>query len=168
MPLISAWHRLSDGLEGTGHWVGLLPLRWLLAWEYFEAGWTKLFGENWFAGIRQQFPWPFDLLPPALNWQLATWAELLGGVLLFLGLATRPVVVVLIGLTLVATWAVHLPEAWPGLLALHEGYAIRDTGQGNFKLPLLFLAMFLPLLCFGPGRLSLDAWLAARIARAGR
>lgn len=168
MRLISAWQRLIEGLEGIGLWVGLLPLRLLLAWEYFEAGWIKLHGENWFAGIRQQFPWPFDLLPPALNWQLATWAELLGGALLLLGLATRPVVVVLIGLTLVATWAVHLPDAWPGLLALHEGYAIRDTGHGNFKLPLLFLAMFLPLLCFGPGRLSLDGWLAARIARAER
>ena len=68
----------------------------------------------------------------------------------------------------VVTSAVHLPETWPGLLALHDGHAIPDTGQGNFKLPLMFLAMFLPLLCSGPGHLSLDAWLAARIARAGR
>ena len=120
MPLIVAWQGLIDRLERAGRWAGLLPLRWLLAWEHFEAGWTKFTGENWFAGIRQQFPWPFDLLPPALNWQLATWAELLGGVLLFLGLVTRPVVVVLMGLTLVATWAVHLPDAWPGLLALQH------------------------------------------------
>ncbi len=40
------------------------------------------------------------------------------------------------------------------------GYAITDQGFGNFKLPVLFMAMLLPLIFTGAGRLSVDAWLA--------
>ena len=37
-------------LDQLGLWVGLLSLRWLLAWEFGEAGVAKLHGSNWFAG----------------------------------------------------------------------------------------------------------------------
>ena len=40
---------------------------------------------------------------------------------------------------------------------LVEGYAITDKGHGNYKLPLLFLVMLVPLILRGAGRLSLDA-----------
>ena len=46
-------------------------------------------GENWFAEINDQFPFPFNLLPDSMNWNLAMWAELVFPVLLLLGLATR-------------------------------------------------------------------------------
>ena len=51
---------------------------------------------------------------------------------------------------------------WSDLL---EGYAISNGGHGNFKLPLLFVVMLLPLIFGGAGKLSLDH-LAARIAGA--
>ncbi len=40
-----------------------------------------------------------------------------------------------------------------------DGHAISDQGYGNFKLPVLFMAMLLPLVFTGAGRLSVDALL---------
>jgi len=55
---------------------------------------------------------------------------------------------------------VHWPDQWNGLGELWQGYAITDQGYGNFKLPLPFLAMLLPLILNGGGALSLDRLLA--------
>ncbi len=46
-----------------------------------------------------------------------------------------------------------------------QGYVFTDAGHGNFKLPVLFIGMFLPLLLLGPGKLSIDAWLRHWVAR---
>ena len=59
-------------------------------------------------------------------------------------------------LTIVAIDAVHWPAAWSSLAELWQGYAITDKGFGNYKLPLLFLLMLVPLVLNGAGRLSLD------------
>lgn len=156
--------RLHNGLDIIGLWFGLLTLRIVLGWEYFEAGREKLMGENWFADIQERFPFPFDLVPVALSWQMATWFELIGGIALVLGLATRFFSVSLIILTIVAILSVHWPESWQTLGELMQGYVISDDGHGNFKLPAIFLAMLLPLLLLGPGRLSVDHWLRRRFA----
>ncbi|HRB28737.1 MAG TPA: hypothetical protein PK517_01005, partial [Nitrosomonas sp.] len=37
-----------------------------------------------------------------------------------------------------------------------KGFVITDKGFGNFKLPVMYLAMFMPLLFGGAGRLSMD------------
>ena len=154
------WPALGERLEGAGRWLAPLGLRWLLAWEFWEAGLQKLHGSNWFAGIRADFPFPFNHAPADLSWTLATWAELVGAVALALGLGTRFFALVLLVLTAVATAAVHWPGEWASLGELWRGYAITDRGHGNFKLPLLFAAMLLPLVFHGAGRLSLDAWIA--------
>lgn len=147
-------------LDGLHAWLSPLGLRLLLAWEYFEAGREKFTGQSWFADIQPAFPFPFDRVPPALSWSMATWAELLGGIALLLGLATRATATVLFVLTVVAIAAVHWPAQWNTLGELAQGYAISDDGHGNYKLPLLFLVMLLPLILGGGGRLSLDALLA--------
>ena len=163
MPLPSparAWRALTPRLDATGDALGPLFLRLLLAWEFWEAGITKLQGQNWFARVQGDFPLPFNLLPADLSWGFATWTELLGAIALALGLGTRLVASALFVLTVVAIAAVHWPDDWASLAQLWQGYAIRDTGFGNFKLPLLFLAMLLPLALRGGGTLSLDAALA--------
>jgi putative oxidoreductase len=40
---------------------------------------------------------------------------------------------------------------------LLAGYAITDKGHGNYKLPLIYLVLMLPLIFHGAGKLSLDA-----------
>ena len=160
LSLIPACRALRDRLEGVGTWLSPLGLRLLLAWEFYESGREKLHGDNWFAQVVENFPFPFDRLPPGLSWGMATWFELLGGIALLLGLATRFVATSLFVLTVVAIAAVHWPQDWMGLAQLARGYAISDDGAGNYKLPLIFLVMLLPLIFGGAGRLSLDALLA--------
>ncbi|MDI6747758.1 MAG: DoxX family protein [Rhodocyclaceae bacterium] len=150
------------GLDWVGLLLGLLALRLLLGWEYYESGLEKFHGENWFADIQDRFPFPFNIVPPEISWQMATWFELVGGVALVLGLGTRFFAVSLFILTIVATASVHWPAEWSTLAELMQGYAISDQGHGNFKLPVIFMAMFVPLILSGPGKLSLDHLIARR------
>lgn len=138
-----------------------LFLRLLLAWEFGEAGYEKLIGSNWFADIN--FPFPFSLLSSWLSWQLALWLELIGAAALVLGVATRFFAASLMVLTIVAIATVHWPSEWTTLEQLLTGYRIIDEtgdGLGNYKLPVIFIVMLMPLLFGGAGRLSLDYWLS--------
>lgn len=157
---IGAWEWVTARLRGAGETIPRLVMRIVMGWEFFESGLEKYHGANWFADIQDRFPFPFNVVPADLSWSIATWFELVGGVLLWLGLGTRLVAFSLLFLTFVATAAVHWPDMvsmWSDLL---KGYAVSDMGYGNFKLPLLFVVMLLPLIFNGAGRFSLDELLA--------
>ena len=160
--LADRWTALTDRLDGVGDWLAPLGLRVILAWEFWEAGIEKYRGESWFASIQSDFPVPLNLVPPDLSWSIATWFELVGAVALLLGLGTRFFAFGLLVLTMVATASVHWPMDWQTLQDLAMGYAISDKGYGNFKLPLIFAVMLLPLVFKGAGKFSLDAALAAK------
>ncbi|MCA1979415.1 MAG: DoxX family protein [Thiobacillus sp.] len=145
--------RLARGLargDRLGHGIGMLGLRLLLAWEFGVSGLEKLRGHNWFADIAGDFPFPFSALPVEMSWFLATWTELVGAAALVVGLGTRFWAAGLIVLDIVAWVSVH---------GAH-GYNVCDNG---YKLPLMYLVMLLPLVLSGPGRLSLDHWVGARL-----
>lgn len=161
MSVLNFYDDLTSRLRLSGDYVWPLALRLILAWEFWEAGLTKLRGENWFAQIpwaewQKGFPLPFDLIPTNLNWFLATWAELIFAVMLAFGLMTRFAAVSLLVVTMVATAAVHWPAEWNSLADLWSGYLITADGAGNFKLPLLFVIMLMPLVFHGAGRISID------------
>ena len=150
---------LTFGLRSIdliGLWLAMLSLRILLGWDFFESGLEKFHGENWFMDIQDKFPFPLSLVAPEISWQMATWFELLGGIALVIGLGTRFFSVSLFVLTLVAIASVHWPETWMNFSELLQGYVFTDKGFGNFKLPVLFLGMLLPLTLLGPGRFSID------------
>jgi putative oxidoreductase len=147
--LVSATQWSFERLNRGGEYLSMLGLRLLLAYEYWESGVAKFSGSNWFAEIQGQFPFPFSVVPPEISWFLATWSELLGAVALVIGLGTRFFSASLIILTIVAWASVHA-----GL-----GYNVCSNG---FKLPLIYLVMFIPLLLSGPGKLSLDHLIAKR------
>ncbi|HEY5850469.1 MAG TPA: DoxX family protein [Lysobacter sp.] len=149
---------LMSRVDGVGQWLSPLGLRALLAWEFFEAGREKLNGDNWFADLGDKFPLPFSLLGANVNWTLATWFELIGSVALLLGIGTRYAAATLWVLTVVAIHAVHWPSDWSSLSELWQGYAISNDGYGNYKLPLIYLVMLLPLMLNGAGRFSIDHW----------
>ena len=149
-------------VDGVGQWLAPLGLRALLGWEFFEAGREKLQGENWFAEAADKFPLPFSLLPAQVNWTLATWLELLCAIALVVGIGSRYAAATLFVLTVVAIHAVHWPAEWSSLSELWQGYAITNDGYGNYKLPLIYLAMLLPLMLGGAGRFSLDHLIASR------
>ncbi|MFU8787754.1 MAG: DoxX family protein [Methylobacter sp.] len=152
--------KISRWFETNAAGFAPLLLRLLIAYEFLEAGLEKVSGENWFADLA--FPFPFNLLPPDLNWGLSTALEIIAPIALILGLATRFFSFALIILTIVAIAVVHWPAEWHSLAQLWQGYAISDQGYGNYKLPLMYLFMLTSLLFSGSGRLSLDAWLASR------
>lgn len=68
----SSGARGLEALDRAGIWAGLLGIRLLLAWEFGSAGLEKLRGENWFAEIQGDFPFPFSVVPVEVSWFLAT------------------------------------------------------------------------------------------------
>ena len=158
MPMAARYYLcLLHMLDRLAPVIPPLFLRLVLAWEFGEAGYQKFIGDNWFADLT--FPFPFNLLPPDITWAMATYFELIGAAALVLGLATRFFSLSLMILTIVAIASVHWPEHWNTFGELLQGYRIIDEdgdGFGNYKLPIIFLVMFLPLLFGGAGKLSLD------------
>ena len=144
--------QLISHLDAVGTFAPQLALRILLAYEFGMAGLEKWRGSNWFAEIQSDFPFPFHLLPAEFSWQLSTWFELAGAAAVVLGLATRFVSAGLIVLTIVAWAAVHAGN----------GYNVCDNG---YKLPLMYLVLFLPLLFNGAGKVSLDYLFGRRLQR---
>jgi putative oxidoreductase len=157
---IAIWESLTARLRGVGQLLPPLILRLIMGWEFWESGREKYLGDNWFTDIKEKFPFPFNVIPADISWAMATYFELGGAILLIIGLFTRFAAYSLLILTFVATAAAH----WPDMLAmwsdLAKGYAITDMGYGNFKLPLLFVVMLLPIIFQGPGKISLDFLLA--------
>lgn len=160
---VDAYDALVARLKGMGEILPPLVLRGVMGWEFWESGLEKYRGENWFTSIQSDFPFPMNLVPANLSWTLATWFELVGAVALWLGLGTRFFAFSLLVLTFVATAAVHWPDMWTMWSELLAGYSVSDHGHGNFKLPLLFSVMLLPLIFSGPGKASVDALLRALV-----
>jgi putative oxidoreductase len=144
--------KLTQGLNWLGQFLPQLGLRLFLASEFWVSGMTKFWGQNWFVEINDKFPFPFNLMSVGVNWTLAMWTELLGSLALVLGLGTRFAVVALMTLDVVAWISVNAAN----------GYNICNNG---FKLNLIYLLMFLPLLMGGPGKASLDHWIVPRMLR---
>lgn len=148
--MLKAINKTIDcSLSFIGEWIGLLAIRLLLAWEFGWAGIGKLNGTNWFDNVVDQFPFPFNVVPPELSWFVATWTEIIGAIALVLGFFTRFWAAGLIILDAVAWFSVHADN----------GYNVCSNG---YKLPLLFMVMLLPLLFLGPGKLSLDYLFSGR------
>lgn len=162
---INLYNIVISKLNAYSDSIPPLFLRLLLAWEFGEAGFQKLHGTNWFTDLI--FPFPFNLLSPDYSWGISTFFEIAGAFALAFGLATRFFSISLIVLTIVAISAVHWPEQWNTLGELVIGYRIVDEngdGFGNYKLPLIYILMFLPLLFGGAGKVSLDYLIKNRLS----
>ena len=71
--------------------------------------------------------------------------EIVGGLLVMIGLFTRVAAFVCSGTMAVAYWVFHAPQANPALPILNNG-----------ELSVLFTFVFLYIACQGPGRISVD------------
>lgn len=155
----------TQHLNAIGEYLPPLLLRLILAIEFGSAGLEKFNGSNWFAELN--FPFPFNLLPSEFSWTLATYFEIVGAIALILGLATRFFSISLLILTIVAIASVHWASAIHSIGDLLAGYRIIDEegdGMGNYKLPLIYIVMFLPLIFGGAGRLSVDKLIINKLA----
>jgi putative oxidoreductase len=96
-------------------------------------------------------PYPFGPVQLASLTGLAGVLELAGGMLVLVGLFTRPTAFVLSGMMAVAYFMAHAPRSF---------YPIVNQGEPA----ILFCFVFLFLAAAGPGALSLDRLRAARPA----
>ena len=132
--------RLVQWLDRVPYTLLAIPLRIAVATIFWNSAMTKL--ANWGTALelfREEYKLP--LLPPEPAAYLAVSIELSAPVLLMLGLATRPVALVLLGMTAVIEIFVY-PQAWP----THIQWA----------------AMLLVLLFRGAGSWSIDRLLRKR------
>jgi putative oxidoreductase len=133
--------RIRRGLDAVGYSWLALPLRFAVATVFWNSALSKL--ANWETTLSlfaDEYQLP--LIPPEMAAYLATSIEISTPPLLVLGLATRPVALLLLGMTTVIEIFVY-PLAWP----THIQWA----------------AMLLVLLCRGPGAFSLDHWIQRRL-----
>jgi len=160
--LVKLKNQIVGVLDPAGDWVALLPIRLLIGYEFTKAGLSKYNGNNWFANYQDNFLFPFNVIPVEVSWFMATWAEIFGGLAIVIGLFTRFWAFSLIVVSIVAISGVHWPDDWNSLAELWKGYAIKNKGFGNYRVPLLFIAMLFPLVFMGAGKLSIDSILAKR------
>lgn len=109
----------------------------------FHLGWPHL-SDSALSLFQEEYALP--LIPPAWAATLAAIAEHVLPVLILIGLATRLSALGLLGMTLVIQVFVY-----PGAYPTHGVWA----------------TVLLYLIAKGPGRLSIDAWIAGRYGRSG-
>ncbi len=122
--------------------LGDLPLlfsRIILAIGFYKPAMMKIGNVSgiaeWFGGMAYPLP--------MLSAVLATTTEVLGVILLVLGLGTRLITVPLMFVMLIAIFTVHLSN----------GFAAGDNG---FEIPLYYFMMLFTLMVNGGGKISLD------------
>jgi len=127
----------------------LLAVRLYWGWQFAQTGWGKLQNQSRVVDFFTSLNIPF----PALNAHFVSGLEFFGGILLILGLFSRPISLLLTGSMFVAYWTSD-----------HEALASIFSNPGKFygADPYTFLFAALLILVFGPGLFSLDALIARR------
>lgn len=128
----------------------LLAVRLYWGFQFAQTGWGKLHHlqkiTEFFASLNIPFP--------AFNAPFVSSLELVGGILLMLGLASRPISFLLAMNMLVAYWTADR-EAFTSVFS--------DPGKFYAADPYTFLFASLMILIFGAGFFALDTLLARRL-----
>ena len=125
--------------------IGPLVVRIVFGYFWFETGLAKIQNLDGFANRFVEWGIPF----PAFSATLSGATDLIGGALLMLGLGTRLATIPMIVNMLVALAVVVLP----GISTLDEFVELDEV---------LYVAVLFWLLVAGPGKASLDRWIARR------
>lgn len=151
MNALLSLHRLTTrfdaGLTDLGGSALSLAIRLYVGWQFFKAGLIKI--QDWGGTLALfQDEYQVPLLPPDIAAVVGTGGELVFPALLFIGLFSRPAA---LGLFCMNAMAVI---SYPALFQFECPAAINDHFYWG--------ALLLALVAFGPGRISLDAWLARK------
>jgi putative oxidoreductase len=139
--------RFDSQLTDWGGSLMSLAVRLFVGWQFFKSGMVKV--SDW-GGTLELFrsEYHVPILPPELAAVMGAGGELCFPILLALGLLSRPAALGLFAVNLMAV------ISYPQLFTFDCPAAIND----HFYWGMLMLV----LIAFGPGRFSLDAWLAKR------
>lgn len=135
--LVTQYFRLHNTLfNRTNYFSGLgqLALRLFLVPVFWVAGWNKFDG---FEGVVEWFgntDWGLGLPFPTLMATLAASTEVLGAILLAIGLATRWISVPLIITMLVAIFSVHWENGWQAIHDLNSWGANANAEEAISRL----------------------------------
>ncbi|MEO7433583.1 MAG: DoxX family protein [Dokdonella sp.] len=127
-------------------WLGPLVMRLFFGYFWAETGWAKLHNLDGFTERFVGWGIPF----PAFSASMSAWVEFVGGILIMVGLFTRLTAVPMIVNMIVAIALV----------------VIKNVGSFDELIELdefVYILIFFWLLMAGPGKASLDAWLARRM-----
>ena len=146
--LYSLFERATDSLQSPL----LLVVRLYWGWQFFQAGWGKLGNIQKVIGFFTSLGIPL----PALNAYFVSGMECVGGVLLILGLFSRPIAALL-------TFDMIVAYVTADREALFSVFS--DPGKFYDATPYTFLFASLLILIFGPGKLAVDALIASRLKK---
>ena len=141
---------LADGLATSKQDAILLLARVCLGWIFVQSGILKLTGNQQFSTRGWPAEWFFGPFGAAV--------ELVGGVLLMLGLATRYACLIMLLFMIIATFSNH--RYWDYPAAAMQGQ------KSHFFKNLSIFGGFLVFYAVGAGRYSLD-WMMGRGKRGG-
>ena len=130
---------LHSDLGSPANNIAILIFRILLAMELFRVHGMKKFKVK--NGEREHVPNPLHL-PTRMNALVATFSDTVVPFLVMLGVATRLIVLPVIGVTAIGYFVVHR----------HDDIEVRDV-------PYVYTLCFLFLLVIGAGTLSIDHYL---------
>ena len=129
----------TKNILSNGQSLSLLFARLAVAYGFYDPAmqkWSDISSvATWFGSIGIPFP--------TLNAYMAASTELIGVVLLTLGLFTRLISIPLMVIMVVAIMTVHLVH----------GFSVGDNG---FEIPLYYMMFLAIFASFGAGKLSLD------------
>lgn len=129
-----------ENILNTFQSVSVLFARVLVAYGFYEPAmnkWSDMESvASWFGTLGIPFP--------LLNAYASASTEILGVILLTLGLFTRYISVALIVVMLVAIVTVHLPHGF-------------SAGENGFEIPLYYISFLFIFVTFGAKKISLDA-----------
>jgi len=131
--------------------VAALLLRLAAGAIFIPHGWSKIAGEGGAAAFAADVAANYGI-PPFLG-HLAAWSELVGAILLIVGLLTRLDALLLAGTMFVAAFIVQLPEA---LYEVPADAIKAFVALRAIELPLALFAICATIVLIGPGRVSLD------------
>jgi putative oxidoreductase len=131
------------GILHAGRWLGPLVIRLVFGYFWLETGIGKVQNLD---GFTQRFV-GWGIPHPAFNAALSAWTELLGGLLLMLGLFTR-----LVSIPMIINMMVALALVVSSRLMGLDDYVEADE--------VLYITIFFWFLIAGPGKISLDTLIA--------
>ena len=127
----------------------LLLVRLYWGWQFIETGWGKVNHLDKVTEFFTSLGIPFA----ALQAPFVAGLELVGGMLLLVGLVSRPIALLLAINMLVA----YIAADREALLAI-----VSNPEQFYHAAPYTFLFATMLIFIFGPGKASIDAWIAGK------